>query len=82
MSGTLQAQLVEIGSEETPLAIVFKRDGDKLVADIKGRMDPQELVDQLRYIADHIEQRGGQPATRCNPTTGTHTDPHRGCILR
>jgi hypothetical protein len=74
---------VAIGSEETPLVIVFKRlPTGELAADIKGRMDPQELIDQLRYIADHIEARGTKPITQCDPSTGAHSIPHKGCILR
>ena len=55
----MMTELVEIGGEETPLVILFKRLPDgRHAADIKGKMDPQELVDQLRFIADHIEKNG------------------------
>lgn len=59
MSSTLEAELVEIGGEETPLIIMFKRlPTGELAADIKGRMHPQELAEHLRGIADTIEQQG------------------------
>jgi len=86
-SQTTELSAVTIGSPETPLVIIFNRlpNGD-LAADLKGNMDPQEVIHQLRFIADHIENKGIPTAhpepEKCDPKNGTHTTPHKGCILR
>jgi thioredoxin-related protein len=55
--------LVRVGSKETPLVILFQRlPNGQLAADLKGNMDPQELILQLRFIADHIEKNGPRDA--------------------
>lgn len=57
---------VEILVEDNVLlAVVFKRlPGGEIDAHVKGYMDPAELVDRLRQIADHIESAG--------PVDGNH----------
>lgn len=45
--------------EDVTLAVIFREHTDgRIDAHVKGNMDPDELVYQLREIADHIETNG------------------------
>jgi hypothetical protein len=74
---------VTAAPEPTPeprLTITFTDTKDGLVAaDIKGRMHPEDLIEHLRAIAEHVHNIG---PTTCDPANGNHATPHNGCILR
>jgi hypothetical protein len=58
MSDDVDIMVLEIGTEETPLAIVFhSTPAGGYAVEVKGRMDPLQLSTALRAIADDIDGR-------------------------
>lgn len=50
---------LEVVEENVTLAVIFRTlPNGKMDCHVKGYMDPDELVYQLREIADHIETNG------------------------
>lgn len=66
---------------------VVHRSGDPLVDGLFATLDEADLtklMSVLRRAQRRLRGTGPAPGAipRCDPTTGVHSNPHRGCILR